>query len=610
MTTHTVIESLAAYEAVRAQDPGGERVWWTTSPYLLMRLPALGETVRSPEAGLPQEEFDGLALAGLDLADSFCSAMSALCPWAETLDLGLVFGGQLSRCFFVTLYKGLLLDRVQAAAAGAVVECVGDPEDPGLSGLSLVYGRMDTLFARLAANWPGAGCVATRLTVSAQQCASIEREISQRRFMAGEKFLSLLNNTPSSALYKLWRKVQAARWWPFRGASLWPFPRRTLHVLRDCELIEEAFLGILLRGGRILRMPPLPRPDMAGASASALPEAEAAADTFRALSRQAVQGRGLAWRPAFEPSLELVCNRILACLDGLRRNASRLEQDFSRLTDRMKPGDEILSISFNSPLERLFAGHCRKRGIRVNVVDHGVTLGLSEWSLSHAATSGMGIGERAFYHCARGVLAVRPHVPEQQAHEVGLPGITSRPPLRPVQRRLARRLLGLGQAEHVVMVVCDLDRNNYMYGPCQDNDLQFLTKTRQTAEAVCRAFPASRVVLKLYPTQRYLDEYAFADLQAQFSNLSIVKGVEFRFIRTAADLLFTSSVQSTLGWVSGAGAPYFYLDFAWAPGRVEGLKVLIPGIDGLAAAIMPDAGQVCSAPRESLAAALFKRGRS
>jgi hypothetical protein len=258
--------------------------------------------------------------------------------------------------------------------------------------------------------------------------------------------------------------------------------------------------------------------------------------------------------------------------------------------------------------DRLFANHCRKRGIRVNTVDHGVTLGLSEWSLFHAAHSGMGVGTRGFYHCSRAVDAIGRHVSAQEAYAVGLPRITARPPFRGIQRRLARRMLAAGQDEHLIMIVCDLDRNNYVYGPQQDNDLQYLTKTRQIAETVCAAFPNSRVILKLYPTQRYLDEYDFSDIAQRFANLRIVKNVEFRFIRTAADFLVTTSTQSTLGWVSGAGAPYLYLDFVWSPGRIAGLRLNLPGVDGLIAAVLPDAGQVCGPRSADMAEVLLAQG--
>lgn len=608
MSSHTIIESLSAYEAVRNADPGGDRVWWTTSPFLLIRLPALGEVVRSPEEGLPGEEFDALARAGGDLVGPLCAALRDLRAWDPAIDLERLFGAQVARCFFVTFYKGHLLDRILAAAAGELVECAGDPDDPRHAGLSLIYGRLDTLFARLASIWPGLGIKVVRHQVSKDRHSVIDDGIRLRRLGADEKLLSLLNNTPSSLVYKAWRNLVARHLWPWRGVSFHPRPRRTIHILKDSELIEEAFLGILLRGGRVTRLPKLPQPDLSKADIVDAAEAVRFKARFRELCRDMLAARGLAWRESFEPCVELAGSRIVECFAALHGNLEKFESGFSKISATMRPGDDVLSSSINGLPDRLFADHCRRRGIRVNTVDHGVTLGLSEWSLFHAAHSGMGVGTRGFYHCSRAVDAIGRHVSGQEAYAVGLPRITARPPFHGMQRRLARRMLDAGRDEHLVMIVCDLDRNNYIYGPQQDNDLQYLTKTRQIAETVCTAFPNSRVVLKLYPTQRYLDEYDFSDIAQRFANLQIVKNIEFRFLRTAADFLLTTSTQSTLGWVSGAGVSYLYLDFAWSPGRIAGLRLDLPGVDGLIAAVLPDAGQVCGPRSADMAEVLLGRG--
>lgn len=608
MSIHTVIESLAAFEAVRARDPQGDRVWWTTSPCLLVNLPQRGETVRSPEEDLPQAEFDGLAKAGRDLGQACAEWLNQSCAWKEYVDFRPVFTLQLARSFFVTLYKALLLDRVQQAAAGEPTACVGDPRDPELAGLGLAFGRFDTLFARLAAAWEGGGFAVAEHVLDARELAAAEQGLIRRRLGLAEKVLGLLNTTPGAALFKAWRNLAARRLWPLRGLALNPLARRTFHVHKGCELLEEAVPGILARGGRVALLPALPRPDVSGADPAALPDAGAAEEKLRGLAREMLDRHGVAWRPAFGPALDMAVRRSLAFLDGLRRALPGLTAGFASVLKAVRPGHEVLSNALTSPVEALFYCFCRSRGVKVNAFDHGVTLGLSAWSLWEAGQSGMLAADRGLYHCLRAVDTVRPLAPWQEMHAVGLPRTMARVALRPVQRLLARRLLGIGPAEQVVMHVPDLDRNNFVYGPHQDNDLQFLRKTREVTAALCRAFPGSLVALKLYPTQRYADRYDFADLAAEHPNLRIVPQVDFRFLRAAADLIVTSSTQSTLGWVAGSGAAYLLLDFAWSPARVGGLRLGLEGVAGLDAAIAPDAGQVCSPGPRSAAQVLMARG--
>jgi hypothetical protein len=610
LSVHTVIESLSAYEGVRAKDPAGKRVWWTTSPFLLVHLAELREDVRSPEDGLDHATFNALAMASGDFAKNSCSYIQTQAAWADQLDVDALLAGQVGRLFFVTFYKGLLLGRVLSEAGNGPVVCVGDPDDPRLESLSLAYGRLDTLFARLAIASPASKIEVFKHVVPKEQCTAIDRGVRYRRLGREEKLLSLLNNTFSSFLYKGWRNLVASKYWPWQGVSLRLRPAKTIYILKDCELIEESFLGILLRGGRVRRIPKLPQPEISDTQSTDLRELDTYIVACRELSIKALQGHKLPFLDIYESCMKLVGQRLHGCCAAIQHNMPVLEKEFSRIILSMQQGDEILSSSINTIVDRLFASHCRKSGIRVNTVDHGVTLGLSEWSCFHAPFSGMNVGERAFYHCQRAVSVMKPHADGQIAHAVGLPKVTARPALRNLQRRLARRMLGISQSDHVVMIVCDLPRNNFIYGPHQDNDLQFLRKTVQVTETICGSYPASIVVLKLYPTQRYIDDYDFSGLTRRYGNLRVVKDVEFRFVRTAADLLITSSTQSTLGWVAGAGVPFIYLDFIWSRGMIDGLRMLIPGIQGLFGAILPDIGQVSSSPEVDMASVLLQEIRA
>jgi hypothetical protein len=602
--THTVIESLAAYEAVRAADPSGPRIWWTTSPYLLMSLPARGEDVRSPEEGLPQEQFDALALAARDLGDEFCAWYQDACDWKSYVRFQFVLALQLTRCMFVTCYKALLLSRVVASAAGAPVVCVGRPGEPEPAAFSLIYGRVDTLFSALATEWGPQGPEVHPFQPSPEAARAIELQVRHRPMGRAEKILSLLNNTPSAWVFKTWKNL--SRRGLYRSSlSLLPLRRKTYWIHKECELLQEAALGILRRGGRIAQLPKLPQPGGRNAEAAGPHDASDVAERIGTIAQAAVGRHGAEWLPAYGVAMALVTRRCLGFLGRLQRELASITTGFDKATEAIRTGDEILSSALTTPLEGLFYSYCRSKGIAVSAFDHGVTLGLSAWSDSEARQAGMLAADRGFYHCPRAVESIRRHAPWQETHVVGLPRCTARPVLRRLQRSLGRQLLGLGRDEHVLMHVPDLERNNFIYGPWQENDLQFLRKTRQVTQALCRAYPRSRVVLKLYPTQRYMDAYDFSDLTAEHPNLLVVGDIDFRFVRACSDLNFTASTQSTLGWVEGAGAPMAFLEFRWAPARVTGLRLEWPGVEDLSAMLLPDRGAACLAPPGDVARAIM-----
>lgn len=609
MTVHTVIESFAAYESVRAADPSGARVWWTTSPFLLQKLPGLGESVRSPEEGLAQAEFDALARAARDFGDGFCAWYQANCAWARFVHFRFVLALQLTRLAFVLLYKAKLLSRIVAAAGPEPVVCVGNPRAPALESFALNFGRIDTVFAMLAGKLASVGVRVVQHELPPGEASQLETRIRHRRLEGVEKVLSLINNTWGSLLFKAWKHLHRRGVMPRRGISLRPFlAGRTLWVHKECELIQEATAGLLMGGVRLAFLPSLPRIDLGGAEVLGPPDGDAVALRLSQGMREALDAHAVSWLPEFGAALELTVDRCLAFLGILYRNLDALVLGFEKTLAGVRPGDEILSNALTSPLEGAFYGYCSWRRTPVCAFDHGVTLGLSEWSLSEARQAGMLAADRAFYHCSRAIEAVRLHAPGQEMHAVGLPRVTARPLVRGLQRRLGRQLLGIAPDQHVVMIVPDLERNNFIYGPSQDNDLQFMQKTRDITMTLCKAFPRSVVILKLYPTQRYADTYDFSDLVAEHSNLRIVGDIDFRFVRFAADLSVTASTQSTLGWVDGSGMPYVFLDFEWTPSVIEGLRLGLPSVPGLRAAVLPDRGAACLQEPIGAVRAILKAG--
>jgi len=592
VTIHTVIESIAAYEAVRVVDPSRQRVWWTTSPKLLATLPDLGEDVRSPEQGFPQEQFDALGRSARDLGVEFADWYQGKSTWSDYAIFRFVIATTLARCFFVTAYKAILLSRIVNAAGDNPVVCVGNPDEPELSGFSMGYGRVDTLFSFVAAEASELGVVVKKHEHMSDASQIIDNIVRNRPMGKLEKLLSILNNTPGSFFYKIWRNLQQKGLYPFSGITLWPFGRRTLWLFKGCELLEETVLGLLIKGKRIRHLPPIPRLE-SDLIPPRIPDSSIVVDRITELVHESFTRYGQAGQLPIDAVIRVVTRRTLRFLGIIRWKLPELTARFEQMVRNFNKGDEILTNELTAPIEGLFYSFCRSRGIPVNAFEHGVTLGLSEWSVLEGKTRGMLAADRGFYHCPRAINVVGDQAPWQKMHVVGLPKVMTNTIFRPVFKRIGRRLIGVKKKARVVMYVSDLDHNNFIWGPQLDNDLQYFVKTKQVIEALCMGFPRSTIVLKLYPTQRYIDAYDFSDLAKRYSNLRIIGGIDFRFLRASADLIVTSSTQSTLGWVSTAGVPFVVLGFKWCPTRVEGLHFSLAGIGGLSAAIIPDEGAVC-----------------
>jgi len=566
---HYLVESYAGYKAVKGATEESEICWHTTSPYLLKRLPKEGEKVHSPEVEINREEMDKLAKAAYDISDiCFGWFNDICCSWRNYADLRLIFSAAFRQCFFTTFYKGLvlqnLLERVKKVEFDRLTG-VGSVERWSLDGTNLNYGRLDTLYAYLASMSDRKDIGTFLHQIPSEKIKEIQRAVTHRKMSTQEKILSLLNNTPSSFLYKTIKRLKSKRWFPFQHVGVRPWAKKNFYIYKDCELLEEAFWGLLWRGGRIGWLERLPETPCQTLSYENLPDAPSMGEKISDTVTETLRKEGIKFQPIYKTALNMVTQRTLTVLERLRKNLKFLSEGFDNLISSIEPRSTILTNSLTTPLERLFYCYCTKVGVKVAAFEHGITMGLSEESKWHARQVGMIAADIGFYHNREAVDAVTPYSPDQEKIVAGVPRVTGRVLLPALQRFLVRRWLGIGNRRHVVMYLASLERNNSVYGPYNENDLHFLESTKNIFHGILKGFPRSLCLLKLYPSQRYLECYDFSGMFNEYDNALLLRDVDFRFIRAAADLIFVTSPQSTLGWVIGSGKPTIFAELKFRP---------------------------------------------
>lgn len=577
-TVSYVVEDLGGYEAAKSAHISGRALWLTTSPGLLQNLKALGENASSLESGADAAISDSLAEAGYDFTLAYCDLLNEHCVWRGYADIRLALAFGFNQCFFPSFYKARLLQNVlDRRGAGDEVVCVGDSTEMPPAGFGLLYNRFDTVYAMLARRTSDPALQilehkAPQLTVD-----DLVRYSKARQMGAHEKLLSLLNNTPGSFFGKTVSLLNRKRLLPFRHFGLFPWSRKYCYIHKGCELIDEVLPQLLIRGARIGFLPALPRATSDQVDIDSLPHREYLEAEFSTMLRTAIGSRGLEFPATFHAAEKLLKGRFFTVLARLHAQLPRLTKSFDGIAAPLKPRARILTNALTAPEERLFASYCFRQGIEVTAFEHGLVYGLSRWSSHCARHAGMLAASTGIYHSALSLAEIAPFAPGQHMVVGGLPEVIDTVRMRVVQRRLGRRLLNVAKNDHLVLFVANLDRNNYVYGPHMENDLQNHDRTRSVMEFLLNAFPNSTIVLKLYPTARYLDQWDWPEYAAR-DNVRVVRDIDFRFIRAAADAIFVGSAQSTLGWCLGSGAPVFFLEPAAAPVTFSACSFEDPGI--------------------------------
>lgn len=572
-----IVESLGGYEAAR-QHLGQESVTWrTTSPGLLELLVQRGEDVKSLEESVSISDQKKVGDSAYELASATADFLNHQLPIYSSNSMGLVFGEAIARLSFVMMYKALLLGRVLNESPHGIL-CVGQPVEPALNGITINVGRFDTLFAMLLSHTDERGVEILEHSDDPVTLEALDNWVIKRPMSIYEKLLSFCNNTPGSFAYKVWRKFQKEG--ILRKIRLVGKPRSLLFVYKDCELIQEAFPALLSSGAEFASLGILP-----SFSDDSLPNCAESIDAddineVTSLGIQILGNHNLSLGPVLPAACNVIATRVLTAVARLRIAMPKLEAEFEAVVADVGTNDSIITNYFSTPEERLFGLWCREHGVNVVAFEHGITGGLSDWSKYPARFSGMLTASVGVYHWDNSLLDIRPWLGEQRLVMGGVPKMTSRVPLRPMQRFLSRKWLKLDARSKVVVYVADLERNNMIYGPHSENDLQYKLTTEAIVEVLMRSHPDALILLKLYPTHRYPQACGFKGLQYEYPRLRVIKDMDFRFIRAAADLIALSSNQSTLGWALGAGCPVWMFEKQTSHTKLSGreLNISVSGV--------------------------------
>ncbi len=550
-----IAESAAAWRQAECVRPElAAAPWATTAPYLVECLRAAGREVHclddQPQAVADAVGYTALAVSRR-LADHLDEEREG---WPGRLRPGPAMAPSAYRMFTSLFYKAQLLDRFLAAAPdGARTIAVGQDELTAGRGFELVLHRFDTLFSIIGRR--------IGLETISHQAPAPGGALANGDFLRPSfwtRAVTAMNAPVVSPLYRVWRGA-------LRGRPVRLYPgraNRRVLIHEGNELIEEIFPQLLLRGARVWALARF------APEASAVEEGTDAGPlraTIEAIAREEWERHGLIWGQAAAAAAGMGAERIAAALPHGRHAASRVPDFCARLEDEAGSGTiGIVTNGLNSPAERLLRQGLEGAGIPVHVVDHGVGPGLD---MLHKASFDAGLGEVSrgailFNECHRAARAEVAGVPPEATTVAGAPRILRRIGFRALQRRAARR--AVRAKGRLVVWNTALYANNYQFLPHYWRDTPYHALRKHIVHDIlgkCRG----EVLVKLYPTYRYVDPDPFAGLIELPANCRQVQFTDFRNLRAAADVLINETPGSVLGWSWGAGVPQIYLETGACP---------------------------------------------
>lgn len=551
MNANIVLESETAYRHAKSLFQGMTVTWWTTSPWLFEKLSEAGEEVLSLERSVRPGDAHAIGELAVLVAEGITDYIDErLTDLPSGMRAGAALGESLFRTLSTLYYKAWLLEQVLDQSKDKTY-VIGDDHFHPPGQLSVILPRKATLFAALCSQSACEG-------VQVIPFEDVDWEKEARAKMGGvgrslwERMINLMNMPGSTLRFKIYRHLNN------RGRTRDIRRRQDVYILKLNPLIEEAFFPMRRRGLRVKMLPPLEVANSTGDESGALGTFDEFCERYLSIMRQA--GRSMAQGPLFEGATKLAASLTLGALKFSRAQAEKIEEYVigEIVQDPAKNGAIVLTNALSLPPEVMFYHCCKHRRVPVFLVSHGVSAGLSKYHDRMHKIMSFSHGD-VFFGYSRGECR-----PGGNHVVTGAPFSERSIVAKRIQRSLARRHLRVPPDKRLIMYVANLYSNNAVdlpYGGTNDWFEHCLKKTI-VQEVFGRL--SDHCILKLYPTQRYADPDPFLGM-SQFPNVDIVQWSEFRYLRSACDVVIVDMVQSAFGWAWSTGVPLILLDTPYYP---------------------------------------------
>lgn len=240
---------------------------------------------------------------------------------------------------------------------------------------------------------------------------------------------------------------------------------------------------------------------------------------------------------------------VVASLRAGRRYAEEIHSRFNAPKD-------LLASAMSHPASGAFKQRANQLNMNVVLCEHGISKGLSELANETVDSSEL-------RNCDH-FLALTPRSEAAAKNAgVGATVIGTSKQVREVifpwfQRNMTRRRLNIAAKEETVFHVSPLPfYGNQRPGHRVGSESALFNLEKTFVDEVYAGL-RRKVFFKSYPTKRFPYQPATATLFPAVPNLEDVSTEDFRYLRSAADIIVTGTATSTLAWCLGANKPVIW----------------------------------------------------
>jgi hypothetical protein len=570
---YILIESMEAFEHTKKiyEDKLSEIMWITTSPFILNYFNENNINFIKIEKYIDHEELNDLQKICSNFQEFFMIFLNKENEWKDYIDFKFIFSSQYHSYLSLLLYKCSILNKIQENFKGEII-VVGDSDEGEQYNFTniLYYSRFQNIYAIIANKYfPNIKII--NFVQDKNTMIKKHQEVKISKMKLDEKILSLLNNNLSSFFFKLFLKL--SHYNLIKKIRLF-YKKKTRQIIicDPTDTIECAFIDLLNKGFefKIMKKPKIifKEPSISEMEDLYSRHELYLLENFKSLFSKYDKVK---YNNKFEPILNSTIKKIFYKTLRIKKNFTIINKNFEMKYKEFDKNHIFFSNYLFDEVPILYVMFIKKiKKIKIAFFEHGVVQGLQLAQKYRINFNPMHIANIGVYSWEKSLLFEK-NFSHQKILISGFSYKQFCNHLTTLKKIFIKRYLKIKNKKKSIIYVADIEKNNFISGPHIGTDLDYYENSKEIVKYLCEKNPNKNIYLKLYPTNRYMQNYDFDDLKKKYDNLYVLRKIDFRFVREIFDEIYLSSYQSTLGWALASQKPVYLVERDVAPINLDGL---------------------------------------
>ena len=548
-----LVNSLAAFNFAKKKIKNPNIVWLTTSPYLDNYFKFNGIKYFNIEKYFSREEYNKISIALVSICKISVKKINSIKSKSSYIDYNYLLSAEYLHLLSSLFYKVYLTNKIKKKFKGKII-IIGSFDEPKKFKLNYMDYRFSNLFASIS-NLIFKDIEVIKFKFSKQKKILKINEVKNRKMSYSEKFLSITNNSLSSFFFKLSKKF-------FHSVKIPILNQKgEIGIYDTTDQIEDAFLRLLNDGWRIKFLNKINyKLSNIHSDELNLFKKKFNKEFIRIFTTKFPKFSDQNVNKSYLKCYQICLNTLIEQFLIIEKNKIKLDLYFDKEKKKNNRDFIFLSNYIFDLIPQLYVQFLKSNNTKIIFSEHGFCMGTIKSMKFRNFFHPMNIADIGIYYWKKSTSMTVKFIKKQKSFIGGFPKSIYDNKILTLKKLLIKKLIKIDNSKKSIIYVADIEKNNFQYGPYDENDYNYVKTTKSIINYLCKKYHRYNIVIKLYPTNRYLDNYEFNYLKDKYKNLIIIRFIDFRFLRFLFDKIYISSGLSALGWALGSNSEVIYLE--------------------------------------------------